>query len=87
MPSATDRSFTCVSCEGRILGSVEIHVGLPFCCAGCVAGGPCICSYDPAPRPALEAAPRAGAVAVTRAGAEDGADARAAAAPRVEVLV
>ncbi|MEO8207614.1 MAG: hypothetical protein ABI598_01170, partial [Chloroflexota bacterium] len=25
------------------------HVGLPFCCAGCVANGPCICTYDQEP--------------------------------------
>jgi hypothetical protein len=39
-------SFTCVTCEAAIAGGLVIHVGLPFCCAGCVAGGPCICSYD-----------------------------------------
>ena len=46
MHPTTDRPFTCVSCEGQIVGNVEFHVGLPFCCAGCVAGGPCTCSYD-----------------------------------------
>jgi hypothetical protein len=46
MHPTTDRLFTCVSCEGQIVGNVEFHVGLPFCCAGCVAGGPCTCSYD-----------------------------------------
>jgi hypothetical protein len=43
----TDPAFLCVSCEFEIVGRPEFHVGLPFCCAGCVAGGPCTCSYDP----------------------------------------
>ena len=42
----TDHPFTCVVCEFAIAGTPEFHVGLPFCCAGCVAGGPCVCSYD-----------------------------------------
>ena len=45
---ATNRPFTCVTCEIEIAGPVTFHLGLPFCCAGCVAGGPCICSYDDA---------------------------------------
>jgi hypothetical protein len=36
----------CATCEVEIVGPPTIHVGLPFCCAGCVAGGPCTCSYD-----------------------------------------
>ena len=36
----------CANCEGAIAGRAEFHVGLPFCCAGCVIGGPCSCSYD-----------------------------------------
>lgn len=40
------KPFTCVSCEIEIAGRPTFHVGLPFCCAGCVAGGPCTCSYD-----------------------------------------
>lgn len=38
--------FSCVNCEAPIRGGVTFFVGLPFCCAGCVAGGPCTCSYD-----------------------------------------
>ena len=49
MHPTTDRPFTCVSCEAQIVGNVAFHVGLPFCCAGCVAGGPCTCSYDVGP--------------------------------------
>ena len=43
---STSRPFTCVTCELEIVGSATFHVGLPFCCAGCVANGPCMCSYD-----------------------------------------
>jgi hypothetical protein len=43
---STTHPFTCVTCEIEISGSATFHVGLPFCCAGCVAGGPCTCSYD-----------------------------------------
>jgi len=50
--------FICVTCEAEVRGPVTFHVGLPFCCAGCVAGGPCLCSYDlePAADPAIEPA-------------------------------
>ena len=41
-----DTPFTCVTCEIEIAGPVTFYVGLPFCCAGCVANGPCTCSYD-----------------------------------------
>ena len=43
---SVDLPFTCVTCEAEIRGRPVFHVGLPFCCAGCVAGGPCTCSYD-----------------------------------------
>ncbi len=43
---STELPFTCVTCELEIAGTPVFHVGLPFCCAGCVADGPCICSYD-----------------------------------------
>jgi hypothetical protein len=46
---STDFPFTCVTCEIEIAGQPTFHVGLPFCCAGCVAGGPCTCSYDASP--------------------------------------
>lgn len=45
----TARPFTCVTCDAEIVGPATFHVGLPFCCAGCVADGPCNCSYDGAP--------------------------------------
>jgi hypothetical protein len=43
---STERPFACVSCRARIVGRPVFHVGLPFCCAGCAADGPCNCSYD-----------------------------------------
>ena len=43
---STELPFTCVTCEQEIRGRAVFHVGLPFCCAGCVANGPCSCSYD-----------------------------------------
>jgi len=42
----TTALLTCVTCELEIAGRPEFHAGLPFCCAGCVVGGPCLCSYD-----------------------------------------
>ncbi len=46
---STTKPYTCVTCEVEIVGPATFHVGLPFCCSGCVAGGPCTCSYDIAP--------------------------------------
>jgi hypothetical protein len=43
---STDLPFSCVTCEVEIRGPAVFHVGMPFCCAGCVAGGPCLCTYD-----------------------------------------
>lgn len=43
---STELPFTCVTCELEIAGTPVFYVGLPFCCGGCVADGPCICSYD-----------------------------------------
>jgi hypothetical protein len=44
----TTEALTCANCEIEIAGQVTFHVGLAFCCAGCVAGGPCMCAYDEA---------------------------------------
>ena len=41
--------FRCVTCEAVIRTTPVFYVGLAFCCAGCVADGPCLCSYDPLP--------------------------------------
>jgi hypothetical protein len=51
-------SFHCANCEASIPGHATFFVGLAFCCPGCVAGGPCACSYDPEP-PASAATGRA----------------------------
>lgn len=45
---STTQPFRCVTCEADIVGPPTFHLGLPFCCAGCVADGPCTCSYDEA---------------------------------------
>lgn len=42
----TRKPLLCVTCEIEIVGAPTFHLGLAFCCDGCVAGGPCICSYD-----------------------------------------
>ena len=66
---STELPFTCVTCEQEIRGRVVFHVGLPFCCAGCVANGPCSCSYDePAP---VEAKRHVPAIALPVAAEED----------------
>ena len=33
---STEYPFTCVTCEVEIAGKAVFHVGLPFCCSGCV---------------------------------------------------
>jgi hypothetical protein len=49
--------WTCTTCRGEIRHRPTIHVGLVFCCAGCVAGGPCTCSYDDEPDLVIPAGP------------------------------
>lgn len=65
-------TFTCATCDGTIVGHPTFHVGLAFCCAGCAADGPCLCSYDqearPEDRPAVSASsPQAVPVAAAAA--------------------
>ena len=43
---STEYPYTCVTCEAEIRGRAVFHLGLPFCCSGCAANGPCNCSYD-----------------------------------------
>ena len=38
--------WVCTTCRIEIRHQPTFHVGLAFCCAGCVADGPCCCSYD-----------------------------------------
>jgi hypothetical protein len=42
----TEYTFTCATCDHPIVGHPVFHIGLTFCCAGCAADGPCMCSYD-----------------------------------------
>jgi hypothetical protein len=42
-----DDTFTCATCDVTIDHHPVFHLGLAFCCAGCAADGPCMCSYDP----------------------------------------
>lgn len=43
---STEYPYTCVTCEAEIRRRAVFHLGLPFCCSGCAANGPCNCSYD-----------------------------------------
>ena len=43
---STQPTFTCATCDVSIAHHPTFHVGLAFCCAGCAADGPCMCSYD-----------------------------------------
>ncbi|MDO9445235.1 MAG: hypothetical protein Q7K37_07950, partial [Dehalococcoidia bacterium] len=47
----------CVNCEEPISGVPVYFDGDPFCCHGCVAGGPCVCTYQAEPaQPAAQTA-------------------------------
>ncbi len=39
----------CLSCDIDLHGTPEMLDGEPFCCAGCAAGGPCVCTYERGP--------------------------------------
>ena len=43
---STQPTFTCATCDAQITHHPVFHLGLAFCCAGCAADGPCMCSYD-----------------------------------------
>ena len=50
----------CANCEEPILGQPVYFDGGVYCCTGCIAGGPCVCTYQPLtqePDPAVTAAP------------------------------
>ena len=41
----------CTNCFEEIRWTPVLQDGEPFCCDGCVIGGPCVCTYDgPAPK-------------------------------------
>lgn len=52
--TATLTRSSCATCEAEITGRPVFRAGSPFCCSGCVAGGPCTCSYDADPTPPAE---------------------------------
>lgn len=51
---ASRPDWICTTCRVEIRHRPTIHVGLVFCCAGCVADGPCTCSYDEPAEPLAE---------------------------------
>lgn len=67
--ASTTARWTCTTCRFEIHQRPVFHIGLVFCCAGCVADGPCICSYDVEPLTVpgpMAPAPSADAAAITR---------------------
>lgn len=36
----------CAACDTFIMSMPVWHTGIPYCCEGCSAGGPCTCTYD-----------------------------------------
>ena len=36
----------CSSCDIELPGGAPTIHGEAFCCRGCAAGGPCVCTYD-----------------------------------------
>jgi len=57
----TEYTFICATCDHEIVGQPVFHIGLTFCCAGCAADGPCMCSYDvEEPAPAVQLVEPAG---------------------------
>ena len=50
----TQPTFTCATCDAQIAHHPVFHLGLAFCCAGCAADGPCMCSYDVVVEPAAD---------------------------------
>ena len=54
-----DTEEICANCEELILGQPVFFDGSAYCCTGCIAGGPCICTYTSpveAPPPAVSVA-------------------------------
>ncbi len=56
MTADTETRFTCANCEADFAWLPLVHHGLSFCCPGCAVGGPCSCSYEEHPRPAVSGA-------------------------------
>ncbi|NJD28997.1 MAG: hypothetical protein FIA92_11945 [Chloroflexi bacterium] len=43
---AQPRKGYCASCEAFISGRPVYRMDEAYCCIGCAAGGPCICTYE-----------------------------------------
>lgn len=41
-----DTAESCANCEEPILGQPVFFDGGVYCCTGCIAGGPCVCTYQ-----------------------------------------
>ena len=39
-------TVSCVGCEMTLDRPGVVYAGLTYCCDGCAAGGPCVCTYD-----------------------------------------
>ncbi len=66
----------CANCFVPIPWEPVVRDGKTYCCQGCAAGGPCICSYQPQP-----VQPSASERAAPEAGTPEGAAAKPAAEP------
>lgn len=65
---------SCANCEEPVLGQPVYFDGGVYCCTGCIAGGPCVCTYQ-------ASVPQAGPVAATAAVAPNEAPTPAYSAP------
>lgn len=45
-PGAVRPLPVCASCEAEIRWRPWYEAEVAYCCLGCGAGGPCVCSYD-----------------------------------------
>lgn len=54
--------WICANCSADFAWTPVTFVGLPFCCSGCAASGPCMCSYEDVPERSPAAFGAAGAL-------------------------
>lgn len=57
----------CANCEEPVLGQPVFFDGGVYCCTGCIAGGPCVCTYQAPAAHAERVVPPAAAAPVYRA--------------------
>jgi hypothetical protein len=43
---ASPRRGYCAACDGSITGRPVYRMDEAYCCSGCAAGGPCVCTYE-----------------------------------------